>query len=137
LPRIVEELRPYLIGWRSFFGLCQTPRVLTNLEAWIPPKTAYVSLAAAEERAQSLQGMAPQRRYEIPCCGGCRFADGAPAHVRTPSASEGDAQSRLRFSRPASHIHCALKLNPVEPPVCQVVWKGRRRQASPYPDQWH
>ena len=35
LPQIVEELRPYLIGWRSFFGFCQTPRVLTNLEAWI------------------------------------------------------------------------------------------------------
>ena len=26
--------RPYLIGWRSYFGFCQTPRVLTNLEAW-------------------------------------------------------------------------------------------------------
>jgi hypothetical protein len=29
-------------------------------------------------------------------------------------------------------------LNPVEPPwygpVCQVVWEGRRREASPYPD---
>jgi hypothetical protein len=31
-----------------------------------------------------------------------------------------------------------LKLNLVEPPrygpVCQVVWEGRRREASPYPD---
>ena len=35
LPQIVEELRSYLIGWRSYFGFCQTPRVLTNLEAWI------------------------------------------------------------------------------------------------------
>ena len=30
-------------------------------------------------------------------------------------------------------------LNPVEPPwygpVCQVVWEGRHREASPYPDQ--
>jgi hypothetical protein len=30
------------------------------------------------------------------------------------------------------------KLNPVEPPwygpVCLVVWEGRRREASPYPD---
>jgi RNA-directed DNA polymerase len=31
----IEELTPYLIGWRSYFGFCQTPRVLTNLEAWI------------------------------------------------------------------------------------------------------
>jgi RNA-directed DNA polymerase len=35
LPQVVEELKPYLTGWRSYFGFCQTPRVLTNLEAWI------------------------------------------------------------------------------------------------------
>ena len=35
LPQVVEELGPYLIGWRGYFGFCQTPRVLTNLEAWI------------------------------------------------------------------------------------------------------
>jgi hypothetical protein len=31
-----------------------------------------------------------------------------------------------------------LKLNPIEPPwygpVCPVVWEGRRREASPYPN---
>src|SRR6185312_4301125 len=35
LSQIIEELTPYLIGWRGYFGFCQTPRVLTNLEAWI------------------------------------------------------------------------------------------------------
>src|SRR5271169_4305085 len=35
LPQIIEELTPYLVGWRGYFGFCQTPRVLTNLEAWI------------------------------------------------------------------------------------------------------
>ncbi|WP_206685410.1 group II intron reverse transcriptase/maturase [Bradyrhizobium uaiense] len=35
LSRLVEDLRPYLIGWRGYFGFCQTPVVLTNLEAWI------------------------------------------------------------------------------------------------------
>ncbi|MEI8196432.1 MAG: group II intron reverse transcriptase/maturase [Phycisphaerae bacterium] len=35
LSQIIEELAPYLIGWRGYFGFCQTPRVLTNLEAWI------------------------------------------------------------------------------------------------------
>jgi RNA-directed DNA polymerase len=34
LPQVVEALKPYLMGWRSYFGFCQTPRVLTNLEAW-------------------------------------------------------------------------------------------------------
>src|ERR1700719_3273036 len=35
LPQLIEQLTPYLIGWRGYFGFCQTPRVLTNLEAWI------------------------------------------------------------------------------------------------------
>src|SRR6266436_259058 len=34
LQQLIEDLRPYLIGWRGYFGFCQTPRVLTNLEAW-------------------------------------------------------------------------------------------------------
>jgi RNA-directed DNA polymerase len=33
LQQVIEELAPYLIGWRGYFGFCQAPRVLTNLEA--------------------------------------------------------------------------------------------------------
>jgi hypothetical protein len=33
--QLIEELAPYVLGWRGYFGFCQTPRVLTNLEAWI------------------------------------------------------------------------------------------------------
>ena len=32
---MIEELTLYLIEWRGYFGFCQTPRVLTDLEAWI------------------------------------------------------------------------------------------------------
>jgi hypothetical protein len=35
LPQLIEDLTPYLIGWRGYFGFCQTPRVLSNVEAWI------------------------------------------------------------------------------------------------------
>ena len=35
LSKLVEPLARYLIGWRSYFGFCQTPRVLSNLDAWI------------------------------------------------------------------------------------------------------
>ena len=35
LPKLVEQLAPYLIGWRGYFGFCQTPQVLSNLDAWI------------------------------------------------------------------------------------------------------
>src|SRR6201998_4332589 len=35
LPQVIEDLAPYLLGWRGYFGFCQTPRVRTHLEAWI------------------------------------------------------------------------------------------------------
>ncbi len=35
LARIVEELSRYLIGWRGYFGFCETPSVLRGLDQWI------------------------------------------------------------------------------------------------------
>ena len=40
LTQVVEDLAPYLLGWRGYFGFCQTPRVLTNLEDCIPKLSA-------------------------------------------------------------------------------------------------
>ena len=31
---MIEELRRYMIGWRGYFGFCQTPSILTDLERW-------------------------------------------------------------------------------------------------------
>ena len=35
LSKVVESLARYLIGWRGYFGFCQTPRVLSDLDAHI------------------------------------------------------------------------------------------------------
>ena len=35
LARVVSELRSYLLGWRGYFGFCQTPSVLRDLDSWI------------------------------------------------------------------------------------------------------
>jgi len=34
LVQIVKELSVYLIGWRGYFGFCQTPSVLRTLDEW-------------------------------------------------------------------------------------------------------
>jgi RNA-directed DNA polymerase len=31
----MEELAPYMRGWRSYFGFCQTPEVLKSLTSWV------------------------------------------------------------------------------------------------------
>jgi len=35
LAQIVKELSTYLVGWRGYFGFCQTPSVLRALDAWV------------------------------------------------------------------------------------------------------
>jgi len=32
---IIAELAPYLRGWRSYFGFCETPEVLVYLTRWV------------------------------------------------------------------------------------------------------
>ena len=32
---VVAELRRYLIGWRAYYGFCETPRALGSLDNWI------------------------------------------------------------------------------------------------------
>ena len=31
----IEELAPYMRGWRNYFGFCETPEVLVSLTRWI------------------------------------------------------------------------------------------------------
>ena len=35
LERLIEDLSRYLVGWRNYFGFCETPSVLENLDSWI------------------------------------------------------------------------------------------------------
>jgi RNA-directed DNA polymerase len=35
LRRVIGELRRYLVGWRGYFGFCQTPSVLRGLDSWV------------------------------------------------------------------------------------------------------
>jgi RNA-directed DNA polymerase len=35
LEQMVKELATYLTGWRGYFGYCETPTVLTDLDSWI------------------------------------------------------------------------------------------------------
>jgi len=35
IEQMIEKLNRYLIGWRGYFGYCQTPSVLESLDSWI------------------------------------------------------------------------------------------------------
>ncbi len=33
--QVVEELARYLVGWRGYYGFCETPSELKRLDSWI------------------------------------------------------------------------------------------------------
>ena len=35
MKQVIEELAPYLRGWRNYYGFCETPWVLKHLDSWI------------------------------------------------------------------------------------------------------
>jgi hypothetical protein len=44
LVQIAKELRSYLLGWREYFGLTETPRVLRELDEWIRHRLRAIQL---------------------------------------------------------------------------------------------
>jgi RNA-directed DNA polymerase len=87
---VIEDLRPYIIGWRGYFRFCQTPIVLTTLEAWIPPDGYACNLWRQLAKTAKTRFKELRRRGDVegPTQ---RFAAGSPtgflAHVRTPRRS--------------------------------------------------
>ena len=54
---IMEELAPYMRGWRGYFGFCQTPEVLVALTRWVRlAATAGRPLAPMENTTASASG---------------------------------------------------------------------------------
>ena len=121
LPQVIEGLAPYLLGWRGYFGFCQTPRVLTKPGGMDPTKATSVPLAAMAKRPQPFQRTATAWPAEVPRGGCCRLADRFLAHVRTSGGPTGSAQPVFR--RPRS-----------SPPLCscQGLIRSNRRGTDPY-----
>jgi hypothetical protein len=44
MDRVFEELRGYLVGWKGYFRLADTPRVLSDLDEWIRHRLRLVQL---------------------------------------------------------------------------------------------
>ncbi len=50
--QIVELLRPYLIGWRSYFGFCQTPRCAHEPRSVDTPRATHRAAAYVTSEAE-------------------------------------------------------------------------------------
>jgi RNA-directed DNA polymerase len=44
LQQVVDRLKPYMLGWKAYFGLSQTPRVWRELDEWIRHRLRAIQL---------------------------------------------------------------------------------------------
>jgi len=123
MAEVVERLRPYLLGWKAYFGLAQTPRVWRELDEWLRHRLRAIQLkhwkrgttmyrelkalgasdADAHRRRQFAALVAQQCRATQPCPDG---------RVLRPSG-----RSPTLMSSTARTARCG--------PACRVVWEGR------------
>jgi len=47
---------PYMRGWRSYFGFCETPRVLASLTSWVRRRAALLALGVPPKLASNTAG---------------------------------------------------------------------------------
>lgn len=44
ISEVIEKLRPYVLGWKAYFGLAQTPSVLKDLDKWMRHRLRAIHL---------------------------------------------------------------------------------------------
>ena len=44
MEQVVQRLRPYLLGWKAYFGLAQTPKVWRELDEWLRHRLRAIQL---------------------------------------------------------------------------------------------
>ena len=44
MAQVVQKLRPYLLGWKAYFGMAQTPKVWRELDEWLRHRLRAIQL---------------------------------------------------------------------------------------------
>ncbi len=137
LSEVIDRLAAYVRGWRGYFGFCETPSVLRDLDQWL------------RRRLRSLvwkQWKRGRRRYAELIRRGVPHDLAAQNcwQLARPLAPRRESRSAHRLARSVLHrprtpeppwfptrLTCRTAVyGPVRPVVCE----GSRREARPYPD---
>jgi hypothetical protein len=44
MAEVIDKLKPYLLGWKAYFGLAQTPKVWRTLDEWLRHRLRAIQL---------------------------------------------------------------------------------------------
>jgi RNA-directed DNA polymerase len=127
LRQMVKELAAYVLGWRAYFGFCQTPTILRRLEQMDSPAASSRRVETVAATRHSFPTAAETRRQREGCDSHGSQQPWTVARVHHGGAVLGTARRLLRLARLALP-RAAVTAQPAEPPwygpVCPVVWEG-------------
>jgi hypothetical protein len=99
LQQLIKELKPYIVGWRGYFGFCQTPRVLTNPEAWIRRTLRLYLWRQWRTRQNRFAELRRRGVAKLPAAVAAGSPNRALAHVRTSGGPASPTQRLFRVAR--------------------------------------
>jgi Group II intron, maturase-specific domain len=132
----MDELAPYMRGWRGYFGFCETPEVLIGLTRWV-----RLRLRAAMWR----RWKTPRRRRAalLELGVGERLANNTAGSGLGPGTSQRPRAFLSGFPMPISGRSVFLRYSKIVSitsrtavygPVRTVVWQGSAGDCRPYAD---
>src|SRR5262245_61887608 len=127
LSQVAKELSCYLIGWRAYFGFCETPSVLRDLDQWIRRRLRAI---AWKQWRRGRTRFAELRRCGVGRDLAAQTAGSPPwplAAQQQPRPRHRASEGLLRFAPPRDPRAQACGLTSVEPPYTDpyVRWCGR------------
>jgi hypothetical protein len=123
LLQLIEDLRPYLLGWRGYFGFCQTPRVLTNLEAWIRRRLRSYLWRQWQNGPNRFKELRRRGVSKFPAAVAAGSPTGFCACQDTRRFNEHCATTTSTHSASPDSM-CLSKPNPIEPPWYETRMPG-------------
>ena len=126
LARIVEELSRYLVGWRGYFGICETPSVLRSLDQWVRRRLlAWKQWKRGRTRFAELRRRGVGKDLAAQTAGSphgpWRLSNSPALTIAIPDAS----LETLGLATVASQQAAQPSEPPCTDPVCTVAWEGR------------
>ena len=138
---MAEELRRYVLGWKAYFGLADTPGVFRDLDQWIHRRLRTLQLRQWKRGKDSVPGVEGSRCEREPRLASCSVRAKLVARGRAPRPAHGLARGVLRRAgcAPAHAVLTSTHRTARCGTACLVVWEGkdRDRRSSPIPIARH
>ena len=90
MEQVAQRLRPYLLGWKAYFGLAQTPKVWRELDEWLRHRLRAIQLKHWKRPATMYRelralgaGQTVAKRVAVNSCRWWRNSDGLLKTVLT------------------------------------------------------